>query len=116
MEKHALVVDASSDMRELIRSILLSQQYVVDAVADPGEVAPEHARRYALVVADVPFGEAMAHCAHRIHTRFPTVGPRLVLMSADREDPMDAPADSELLLKPFDRASFVTAVKQVTAK
>lgn len=115
LSKRALVVDPSQDMRELIRSVLLSQHFVVDAVADPAEVASAEAREYAVVIADVPFGEATTRFADRLHAEFSSVGAGVVLMTADRDDAPALPADSELLLKPFDRSSLVAAVKHATA-
>ncbi len=112
--ERALVVEPSPDLRELIRAVLVAQHFVVDAVADAEEVVPGDAGNYALVVADVPFGEMTTLFAERLHARFPRIGSHVVLMSADRDDSPEPPSRSELLLKPFDRRSLVRAVNHAT--
>ena len=107
MEKRALVVEPSRDLRELISEILHAQQFDVDAVADASRI--RDADRYAVVIADVPFGEVAARYADKLHTK------HLVLMSACPEDLDEVRSEIPSLVKPFDRRSLVAAVKRVSA-
>jgi len=107
LEKRALVVEPSRDLRELICEILNAQHYRVDSVADASTIA--NADKYAVVIADVPFGETPMHYAHRLRVR-----EHLVLMSACPEE-LEETSEFSSLAKPFDRITLVDTIARASA-
>lgn len=106
LEKRVLVVEPSADLRELICQILNAQHFRAVGVADASAIKDPEA--YAVVVADVPFGEAPAHYAHRLRVRR-----HLVLMSACPED-FEEMIDFPSIVKPFDRLTLIDAVARAS--
>ena len=107
MEKRVLVVEPSADLRELICQILNAQHFLAVGIADASAIRDQEA--YAVVIADVPFGELAAHYAAELRSLMPSMRRHLVLMSACPEDFEEA-ADFASLVKPFDRRTLVDAV------
>ena len=108
MRPHALVVEAFPPMRDALVALLRSQEFDVDVAGSCGEVRIEHPE-YSVVVVDVPFDETAAEIELQLAGSLPSITNRVVLITADADV---GAARFEVLTKPFERTSFLDAVRR----
>src|SRR5947209_1465065 len=115
LNKRALVVEPSRDLRELICEILHAQHFDVDGVADASNIVPSK-KPYAVVIADLPSGEMASHFAEALGARLPSLKKHLVLMSGWVEHFDEPRGEVPLLVKPFDRQSLLASIAEVSER